>query len=131
MEHGVWLDPWQRPWPNFDRTLSRAPWHPNPYFAERLEAAFPAIRDEYIRVVQARGLLSTNPVEDIVEAGAWDEFNVMRKGRLNRTSCLLTPKTCAAIEDYVEITGTVDGQLISGEVAILRTRPAGLMARSL
>ena len=106
--------------------------------------------EEYIRIFEAHksgeggssatsvlGSLLENETDGEIlkcfhgEAGAWDEFNVMRKGRLNRTSCLLTPKTCAAIEDYVEITGTVDGQLISGEVAILRTRPAGSMARSL
>ena len=43
------------------------------------------------KVVARHQLLSTNPVEDIVESGAWEEFNLVRKGRMNASSCKLTP----------------------------------------
>jgi len=123
VDTGLWDDPWQRPWPNYDKSLSRAPWHENPWFAKQLEDAYSDIKDEYLNVVHKRQLLSTNPVEDIVESGAWDEFNIVRRGRMNSSSCLLTPKTCAAVANFKEITGLVDGQQISGEVEWLTLAP--------
>ena len=35
--------------------------------------------DPYLTFFPDRNLLSTNPVEDIVESGYWDEFNIVRR----------------------------------------------------
>jgi len=121
---GLWADPWQRPWPTFDRTLSRSAWFDTAglWFVPRLEKAHQTIRAEF-EEVSRRMLLSVNPVMDIVNSGSWQEFNLYKRGRRNATSCALTPHTCELVDGVLEVTGTIAGELIAGEVEFLILAP--------
>lgn len=102
-------DPRQQPGQYYPG-LTATPWHDPGGFAwvPELEAAFPAIRDEALALLEA-GRFAADPVNGNLTEGSWQEVRLYSEGHRVGVNCSHAPRTA-------EAAGTILGATTAGLV---------------
>jgi Flp pilus assembly protein TadD len=111
----------------------------------KVEAAFPTIRDELRRFMQTTGdggggsgggggssggdggdgggAWELPGDHELQTDGGWSELLLYNKGRLNATNCRHFPTVCRTIATIPEMTGSIRGRWVPGQVTVRRMLP--------
>eukprot|EP00941_MAST-03F_sp_MAST-3F-sp1_P002367 g2367.t1 len=137
----LWDRPDQRPTQQYLRFLKGKPWWDNKEsfpIVKKLEKNFDIIRQELQGLLGKRdgkkmfggfGNISKGQEMIIENGGEWTEFKLAAKGKLDEMGCKKCPKTCAIINDSIEVMGVLKSPnqnetvALNGEVLFLSLAP--------